>query len=43
VSVPRDLQLGDAAAIGALQTRMESELHQQYRRARAALDGKIPI
>jgi lysophospholipid acyltransferase (LPLAT)-like uncharacterized protein len=37
VSVEKDVALGDAAAAGALQRRMEETLHQQYRLAREAL------
>lgn len=43
VRVPADLQRGDTVAMEALQRRLELEMHQQFRLARAALDEKFPI
>jgi lysophospholipid acyltransferase (LPLAT)-like uncharacterized protein len=37
VTVARDFPIGDAVALQALQARMELSLHEQYRRAQAAL------
>ena len=37
VSVARDFPISDEAALQALQGQMERSLHEQFRRARAAL------